>query len=70
MSVELLISLNALAIGANTIWIVALMRRYLKLSGRVKAIESVVYLREWLQAVEDGESPSDMAYMKQKGFLK
>jgi len=70
VSVELLISLNALAIGANTVWVISLMKKYYKLNRRVTALEEVHFIRQWLKAIEEGESMSDMSYMKQKGFLK
>ena len=41
-----------------------------RLSRRIRMLEHASFLRGWLQAVEDGEILSDMAYMKEKGFLK
>lgn len=40
------------------------------LSKRLSMIEHASFLRAWLEAIEDNESLSDMAYMKEKGFLK
>ncbi len=41
-----------------------------KLTKRIATIEQVSYLRDWIKSIEDGESLSDIAYMKEKGFLK
>lgn len=41
-----------------------------KMSQRVTALETVYYTKQWLSAIEAGESPSDMAYMRERGFLK
>lgn len=41
-----------------------------KLSERIRDIQNALALREWLDAINRGESPSDMAYMREKGFLK
>jgi hypothetical protein len=41
-----------------------------KLASRVTQLEHATFLRDWLKVIEDGESMSDMAYMKEKGFLK
>ncbi len=70
MIVELCIVFNAVCIAVNAWFIVYLMRRSIDINGRLRAIEHVHYIREWLKAIEDGESTSDLAYMKQKGFLK
>ena len=41
-----------------------------KLSSRITNLEHKLNIKEWLEAIENGESPSDMAYLFQKGFLK
>jgi hypothetical protein len=40
------------------------------LSNRISKIENIIFIRGWLDSVEKGESFSDLAYMKEKGFLK
>jgi len=40
------------------------------LSKRMSKIENIIFIRGWLESVERGESFSDLAYMKEKGFLK
>ena len=70
MLTELCIVFNAVGVAANAWFIVYLMKKSINLSARIQAIEHAHYMREWLSAIESGESPSDMAYMKQKGFLK
>lgn len=37
---------------------------------RINDLENVNHIKAWLKAIEDGESPSDLAYMREKGFLK
>lgn len=37
---------------------------------RIAKLEQIIFIRKWLEAVESGESFSDLAYMKEKGFLK
>ena len=37
---------------------------------RLRTLEQVEFTRVWIKALEDGESLSDIAYMKEKGFLK
>jgi len=57
------IVLNSASIIMLTLW-------YRKLEKRLKDIENALYIRQWLQAIQDGESPSDLAYMREKGFLR
>lgn len=40
------------------------------LAKRLSKIEHVIFMRDWLESIEKGESCSDLAYMKEKGFLK
>ncbi len=54
----------------NSISIVILGVWFRRISNRLDAIENVFYIRQWLQSIQDGESMSDLAYMKEKGFLK
>ena len=37
---------------------------------RISKLEQIIFIRKWLEAAENGESFSDLAYMKEKGFLK
>ena len=37
---------------------------------RINDLENIQHTKAWLKAIEDGESPSDLAYMREKGFLK
>jgi hypothetical protein len=41
-----------------------------RLSDRIREIQNAMFLKDWIKALEDGESLSDIAYMKEKGFLK
>lgn len=41
-----------------------------RLSDHIREIEGALFLRQWIDAVNSGESVSDMAYMREKGFLK
>lgn len=41
-----------------------------QIGARVTNIEQAEHTKAWLKAIEDGESLSDIAYMKEKGFLK
>lgn len=41
-----------------------------KVSDRVATLEHALRMRDWLDAINSGESPSDLAYMLQKGYLK
>lgn len=41
-----------------------------KLSDRIREVQHALFLKQWLDAIDRGESPSDMAYMHEKGFLK
>jgi hypothetical protein len=41
-----------------------------KVSDRVATLEQALRMRDWLDAINSGESPSDLAYMLQKGYLK
>ncbi len=61
---------HTIPIILNSTSIVILGVWFRKLSNRIDAIENATYIRDWLQAIQDGESASDLAYMKQKGFLK
>jgi hypothetical protein len=41
-----------------------------KLSSRIDNLEHSLRMKEWLEGINNGESPSDMAYLFQKGFIK
>jgi hypothetical protein len=41
-----------------------------KLSSRVHNLEHSLRMKEWLEGINNGESPSDMAYVFSKGFMK
>jgi hypothetical protein len=41
-----------------------------KLSSRISDLERALKLKEWIEAISNGESPSDLAYMQERGFLK
>lgn len=41
-----------------------------RLSDRIRETQNAMFLKDWIKALEDGESLSDIAYMKEKGFLK
>lgn len=41
-----------------------------KLSERISDLEHTLTLKDWTEAINRGESLSDIAYMQQKGFLK
>lgn len=41
-----------------------------KLQERIFRLEQTLELRDWLGAISSGETLSDLAYMKEKGFLK
>ena len=41
-----------------------------KVSDRVATLEQALRMRDWLDAINSGESPSDLAYMLQKGYFK
>lgn len=41
-----------------------------KLSEKINEINRAVHLKNWIEAINNGESPSDIAYMREKGFLK
>lgn len=54
----------------NSVTIIILGVWFRRLSNRIDSIENAAYIRQWLQSIQDGESVSDLAYMKEKGFLK
>lgn len=64
--------LMCLSVGASLIGISTIIQAFMirSLTKRVNLIEKICHLRLWLDAIEKGESPSDMAYMKEKGYLK
>lgn len=41
-----------------------------RLSSRVSELERTLKLKQWIEAINSGESLSDMAYMQEKGFLR
>lgn len=41
-----------------------------KLTQRIANLEYTHTLKDWTEAINQGESLSDLAYMKQKGFLR
>ena len=41
-----------------------------KLSERIDDLEHATRMKNWIEAINNGESPSDMAYMREKGYLK
>jgi hypothetical protein len=41
-----------------------------KLSGRLTNLEHALKMKDWIEAISSGESPSDLAYMFEKGYLK
>jgi len=41
-----------------------------KVSSRLTDLEHAIKMKEWIEAISNGESPSDMAYMLEKGYLK
>jgi len=41
-----------------------------KLSERIRDIQNALALREWIDAINNGESASDIAYLREKGILK
>lgn len=41
-----------------------------KVSSRLNNLEHALKMKDWLEAINNGESPSDMAYMLQKGFIR
>lgn len=41
-----------------------------RVSSRVATLEHALRMRDWLDAINSGESPSDLAYMLDKGYLK
>jgi hypothetical protein len=53
-----------------SIAVVSQARWISNLSGRINKLERVNATKQWLDAIESGESPSDLAYMREKGFLK
>jgi hypothetical protein len=66
MHYEIFFSLGMLCIGISTMLQAFLLRHLFK---RIEKFEKTLFLRAWLEAVEKGESVSDLAYMKEKGFL-
>lgn len=63
------ISLN-IALVITNISIVIVVFQLRGVLKRLRTLEQVEFTRVWIKALEDGESLSDMAYMKEKGFLK
>lgn len=61
---------HTLPIIMNSFSIILIAFWLRNLSQRMMMIEHASYLRAWIESIEDGESLSDMAYMKEKGFLK
>ncbi len=57
------IALLAIANMIHTVHIV-------RLKHRITRLENVNATKDWIKAIEDGESLSDLSYMKQDGFLK
>lgn len=41
-----------------------------KVSSRLTDLEHALRMKDWIEAINCGESPSDMAYMFEKGYLK
>lgn len=41
-----------------------------KLSERIGDLEYTLTLKDWTEAINRGESLSDIAYLKQKGFIR
>ena len=41
-----------------------------RLSDRIREIQTALFLKDWIEAINNGESPSDIAYMREKGFIK
>lgn len=60
---SLSITLLSICVIIQSYWMAQLSKRILKL-------ETVQVFKDWLSAIEAGESPSDLAYMREKGFLK
>jgi len=61
---------HTIPIILNSTSIVILGVWFRRLSNRIDAIENAAYIRQWLESIQSGESLSDLAYMKEKGFLK
>lgn len=41
-----------------------------KVSSRLTDLERSIHMKYWIEAINSGESPSDMAYMLEKVYLK
>jgi hypothetical protein len=41
-----------------------------KISSRLNNLEHALKMKDWIEAISNGESPSDMDYIFQKGFIK
>lgn len=41
-----------------------------RLSSRVGDLERALALKQWIEMISNGESPNDLAYMPDKGFLR
>jgi hypothetical protein len=67
MGISIWLSISLLFVSISLI-IQAIWLR--DLSKRMGKIENIIFIRGWLESVERGESYSDLAYMKEKGFLK
>lgn len=63
--VQHLVPIALLAI-ANMIHTVHIVR----LRDRITKLENVHTTKEWIEAIENGTSLSDLSYMKQDGLLK
>jgi len=54
----------------NSIAIIILAWWLRKTNGRITDLEHALRMKHWVEAVNNGESPSDLAYMLEKGYLK
>lgn len=54
----------------NSISIIFLAWWLNKTNGRITDLEHAIRMKHWVEAINNGESPSDLAYMLEKGYLK
>lgn len=67
MTSGILLSIGVIFVGIGSIINASLIG---SLQKRVRLLEAEAAWRTYLHELENGESPSNIAYMKERGFLK